>query len=215
MAAICEDDELCNGVRAVVQRHDIPRLAATLASAFEEDPFFQYLYGPNASHMYDKNEAFFAAVLRSELRRAPQHSTIHASPDDGCVAIWNHVGEWDHAETLDFITTALRIFGRRVIHVRNIMNKLKQKHPTQPHMFLSLLGTSKEKQGKGSGSAVISQMLRQCDRQGVAVYLESSNPKNIPFYRRHGFDVVGDISGLPRHCPPIAALWRKRSTTNL
>ncbi|CAN8070131.1 unnamed protein product [Agarophyton chilense] len=197
-----------NGVRSDVKRHHIPHLASTLASAFEDDPLLHYLYGPNVGNVYENNEAFFSALLRSELRRVPQHTTIHASQDDGCVAIWNHVGHWDHAESLDFIAAACRIFGTRVVHVANTMKKLKQKHPTEAHMFLSVLGTRKQQQGKGNGSRVISQMLRQCDRDGVAVYLESSNKNNIPFYEKHRFQVVGDISGLPRDCPPVAALWR-------
>jgi ribosomal protein S18 acetylase RimI-like enzyme len=35
--------------------------------------------------------------------------------------------------------------------------------------------------------------LERCDRDKLAAYLESTNPRNISLYRRHGFEEVGTI----------------------
>jgi ribosomal protein S18 acetylase RimI-like enzyme len=45
----------------------------------------------------------------------------------------------------------------------------------------------------GYGSALLRYALQQCDRDGVAAYLESSNPRNISLYERHGFAKLGSI----------------------
>ena len=37
---------------------------------------------------------------------------------------------------------------------------------------------------------MISPILERCDHDGLPAYLESSKEKNIPFYRRHGFEVL-------------------------
>jgi predicted GNAT family N-acyltransferase len=37
-------------------------------------------------------------------------------------------------------------------------------------------------------------MLDRIDESGIAAYLESSKERNVSFYARFGFDVVGEIS---------------------
>ena len=44
-----------------------------------------------------------------------------------------------------------------------------------------------------TGSALLRYALEQCDRDGMPAYLESSNPRNIPLYQRHGFEIIGTI----------------------
>jgi ribosomal protein S18 acetylase RimI-like enzyme len=47
--------------------------------------------------------------------------------------------------------------------------------------------------GRGLGAALMKHALQICDEQGLPAYLESSNPRNISLYERHGFEVMGEI----------------------
>ena len=49
-------------------------------------------------------------------------------------------------------------------------------------------------------------MLRSCDEDGVAAYLESSKERNIAFYARHGFRVTEEVR-MPKG-PPVWLMWR-------
>ena len=39
----------------------------------------------------------------------------------------------------------------------------------------------------------MSHAVARSDKDGLPAYLESSNPKNISLYERHGFEVMGKI----------------------
>jgi GNAT superfamily N-acetyltransferase len=66
-------------------------------------------------------------------------------------------------------------------------------HPKEPHWYLPILAVEPLAQGKGLGSALMRHALEVADDAGVPAYLESSNPRNIPLYLRHGFEVLGEI----------------------
>jgi ribosomal protein S18 acetylase RimI-like enzyme len=74
-----------------------------------------------------------------------------------------------------------------------VFEQMGRYHPSEPHWYLPLLGVDPSQQGKGIGSALLQQALKTCDREKRLAYLESSNPKNVPLYERHGFEVLGTI----------------------
>ena len=64
-----------------------------------------------------------------------------------------------------------------------------------------------DRQDAGLGAAVLAPVLDRCDAEGVHAYLESSNPRNLPFYRRLGFVAAGEIP-LPGG-PSLIPMWRE------
>ncbi len=77
--------------------------------------------------------------------------------------------------------------------IYGVFEEMGKYHPTEPHWYLPLIGVDPSQQGKGIGSALMKHALISCDRDGTIAYLESSNPRNISLYKRHGFDVIGKI----------------------
>lgn len=69
----------------------------------------------------------------------------------------------------------------------DILEQMGQFHPEEPHWYLPTLGVDPIFQNCGQGSALLRKALKQCDEDGLTAYLESSNPRNIPLYERHGF----------------------------
>ena len=70
---------------------------------------------------------------------------------------------------------------------------VERAHPLNPHYYLAVLGTRPDRQGQGLGSAYLWPILSRCDDENLGAYLESSKESNIAFYRRHGFEVTGEI----------------------
>jgi predicted N-acetyltransferase YhbS len=90
---------------------------------------------------------------------------------------------------------------RRAWHGENV--GLGLRYPREPHWRLNSLAVRTSAQRQGIGSALIEPGLRRAEADGVACYLETQRRANIPFYRRFGFEEIGEV-GLPGS-PPA---WR-------
>jgi ribosomal protein S18 acetylase RimI-like enzyme len=84
---------------------------------------------------------------------------------------------------------------------------MRRYHPQEPHWFLPFIGSDPSQQGKGYGTALMKHALVPCDLDHKLAYLEASNPKNIPLYERHGFELLGVIQ--VGTSPPIFPMLRK------
>jgi hypothetical protein len=67
--------------------------------------------------------------------------------------------------------------------------------------------------GQGLGTLLMKHALRRCDVEGITACLESSNPRNISFYERHGFSVIGAIQhgSSPTMTPMLRTASRAHS----
>jgi GNAT superfamily N-acetyltransferase len=70
---------------------------------------------------------------------------------------------------------------------------LHEQAVSEPHWYLRLLGVDPAQQGGGLGGALLRHGLRRANTEGRPCYLETFNESNLPFYTRHGFEVVADI----------------------
>jgi GNAT superfamily N-acetyltransferase len=187
---------------------DRAALAAALASAFSEDPLFTWMAGAGPDQPLEpKMSTFFDAFLKLDLGRSDH---LVFTDDDGIGgAIWRHPNKWKVA-TGDLVRTLpaiLRAFGTKTPRMVGALTAIEKVHPKEEHYYLEVLGTHQERQSKGIGSAVIGHMLERCDAEGMPAYLESSNPRNIPFYARHGFEPTQEIV-VGKGAPTVTAMWR-------
>lgn len=70
------------------------------------------------------------------------------------------------------------------------VGQLFEAHPEAPHWYLMSIGVDPYHQNAGLGGVLMKHVLPRSDADGIFAYLESSNPRNVPFYERHGFEVT-------------------------
>ncbi|MEY2477153.1 MAG: hypothetical protein QOG87_2468 [Actinomycetota bacterium] len=179
---------------------DVGALSKAMARAFEDDPVMSWLY-PGLPRL----EVFFRSF---ELKLHLGHDSVYTTDDVAGGAIWAPPGKWRTSvgEVIRVAPALLRATGTRLLRGLGTMRAVESKHPEEPHWYLAALGTDPSKQGKGIGSALIAPILERCDTEGVPAYLESSKEANIPFYKRHGFALTGEIQ-LPKG-PKVWPMWR-------
>jgi ribosomal protein S18 acetylase RimI-like enzyme len=71
--------------------------------------------------------------------------------------------------------------------------QMGESHPDEPHWYLPMIGVEPNSQGRGLGGDLMRHVCARCDQDGALAYLESSNPRNISLYLRHGFEIMREI----------------------
>lgn len=127
--------------------------------------------------------------------------------DDRCgAALWLPPGVEPDGERM---TALLETYGSReaLSDLPSVFEQMGRFHPTEPHWYLPLIGVDPASQGRGLGGALMKHATDRCDRDGLPAYLESSNPRNISLYERHGFEVMGRIQA--GSSPVMTPMYRK------
>ena len=172
----------------------------TVVLAFAADPVARWCW-PD-SHQYLTHMPSFTLAFGGG---AFSHNSAHCTEDYAGVALWLPPDVHADEEALGQIveqTMSEVVQGDLGI----VMEQMAEYHPTEPHWYLPLIGVDPAHQGKGHGGALLTYALQQCDRDGSVAYLESTNPRNISLYQRHGFKAIGEIQAGTS--PPIVPMFR-------
>jgi ribosomal protein S18 acetylase RimI-like enzyme len=191
------------GVREAT-KSDVPSIAPALGRAFADDPIMQYLL-PREQKRPKQMRTFFTHDSNRALEKGAVYTTDTDEAQGG--AVWSAPGKWKVGgfELIGQLPM-VAAFGRNVGRALSLLGRMEKAHPTEPHWYLAILGTDPSYQGKGIGSALMQPILDRCDAEGLGAYLESSKESNILFYRRHGFDVTGEIT--TEGGPSLWPMWR-------
>lgn len=185
------------------QRRDI---AAALADAFFDDPVMTWILQDDASRVR-RLRGLFSTLLRGHY--LPLGTVWTTSAMEGA-ALWAPPGKGVIPTSRVLLNglSLLRALGTQAYVALQALTHVEKLHPKETHWYLGVLGTRRAEQGKGIGSAVLQPALERCDAEGIPAYLESSKESNIAFYRRHGFEVTGEIA-LPLGGPTVWPMWRE------
>jgi ribosomal protein S18 acetylase RimI-like enzyme len=172
---------------SVVLRAEEESALAPLVLAFAKDPVARWLY-PNA-HQF---RIFFPCFVRAVAGKAFALGTARRVEDFRGTALWLAPGiaSDDHALVPLIEET---VPSSRRADVFAMFKKMGEHRPTDPHWHLPFIGIDPRHQGQGLGSMLLAHTLAEYDREGAAAYLEASNPRNVPFYERQGFQLRGEI----------------------
>lgn len=87
-----------------------------------------------------------------------------------------------------------------------VLGQMDAAHPTYRHWYLPWFAVDTALQGMGLGGQLMAPCLQIVDDTHLPACLETPNPRTIPFYQRHGFEVTGEAQAGT--CPPITFMLR-------
>ena len=171
----------------IATRADEPSVVDVITLGFSADPMARWSFPDPRTYLTQ-----MPAVVRAFGGRAFDEGSAYYVEGYGGAALWLPPGVEPDLEALDAL-----IGTHAPEHVKSdakgVFEQMGVYHPTEPHWYLPLIAVDPARQNQGHGSALLREALARCDRDGLLAYLESSNPRNIPLYQRHGFDVMGTI----------------------
>jgi GNAT superfamily N-acetyltransferase len=158
-----------------------------LTLAFSGDPMARWSLPDPAKYL-----ATFSSIAKAFGGSAFEKGTAYIANGFTGAALWLPPGAGSDEESLK------RIFDENTHDnikddMQRIFEEMEKFHPTEPHWYLPMIGVDPAHQGAGIGSALMTEGLKAVDHDGLIAYLESSNPRNISLYQRHGFEVIGEI----------------------
>ncbi|MBO9533381.1 MAG: GNAT family N-acetyltransferase [Solirubrobacteraceae bacterium] len=186
-----------------IARRERTHLAGVLARAFEDDELSRWIYRDHPSRL---------RWVRSDFRlRLSQHGPddlSYTTDDLVGAAIWAAPDRWKgHA------TGQLRAFGaiprvaRNRVRIGEMQRELDRRHPSIPHLYLALLGVTRERRRTGLASALLVPALTLADERGWPAYVEAGSDEAAAFYESAGFSVTGAVQ-LPT-APVVHLMWRE------
>lgn len=172
----------------VAMTSDEARITSIMVLAFSSDPVVRWVW-PDPQQ-YVKH---FPSFVRAFAGKAFATGSAYYVDDYAGAALWlpPNVHFDEEAVTAVFRESVSEEIQRAGVRVFEQMAKY---HPAEPHWYLPVLGVDPSRHSKGLGSVLMKYALDKCDLDNKSAYLESSNPRNIPFYKRHGFEVLGTIT---------------------
>ena len=173
---------------------------ATLVSAFTHDPVERWMYPSKAVY-----EEHFPRFLDAFGGRAFDAETVWALADFTAVALWLPPGTETDDEAIAAVLAA-SVATSKQADTFAVLDQMGEAHPTYPHWYLPWLGVDQSSSGAGLGTQLLSACLERIDADHLPAYLETPNPRTLPFYQRHGFQIVGEAQAGA--CPPIALMLR-------
>jgi ribosomal protein S18 acetylase RimI-like enzyme len=78
---------------------------------------------------------------------------------------------------------------------------IKKLHPKELIAYLWFIGVENKEQGKGIGSSLIKEIIGYYNKLNKTICLETSTPKNIPWYQKFGFCIYKELDfGYTLYC---------------
>jgi ribosomal protein S18 acetylase RimI-like enzyme len=194
--------------RRHVLRADLPATIAVLVRSFFDDPQMSWLLPDPATRAADL-ELLFATIAASMVSQGHTYVLDDGAGEIVGAALWSPpevISLPDESAGPIAEAVVARYGDEGLVRLAAMGEAMDRHHPHEAHMYLFILGVEPNRQGQGLGERLMRPVLDHCDVTRTEAYLESSNPRNLGFYRRLGFETVSEYH--PDGGPLFTGMWR-------
>jgi len=199
-----------------MHEEEILEACSTLALSFDEDPLYRFLF-PESGVRRRWLEVIMAAALHDAL----PEGTVFVAGGGAETGVMTLIPPGAYPtparRALGFVVRRKARPGipfprwRLLRSGIGALRAVGRVHFDGPHYYLPVIGVHPDSHGQGLGGALVAHAVELARRDGVSVYLETANPRNLGFYRRFGFELRDEIAA-PGGGPPLWTMLRPAET---
>ncbi len=159
---------------------DRDQIVRTVVAAFVADPAYRYFFPDD--DMYDRYATTFTEYL---FDKRVELGTVWMAAGGAVAALWDP----PHKPSQSGL--ALDLPDDVIARIDAFDAAVHPLLPSEPHWYLGVLATHPDHAGRRWGRAVMAAGVTTAHAEGMAAYLETTNPSNVDLYQRAGWQVVG------------------------
>lgn len=177
-----------------INKAEIPAAVDVLIDSFQDDPLWRVPV-PVDGDQDRSRRAFFECPLRYGLT----YGNVYASSSalEG-LAVWvpGRLADMNFWRMLrcGAIRAALGMEKESVRKLKILSDTVvpdrKRHMKDRDYWYVMVIGVRTAHQGQGIGSRLMRAITAECDAAGEPLYLETETEANVPFYTRHGFELI-------------------------
>jgi GNAT superfamily N-acetyltransferase len=180
--AVVLADDTCAGV-----------LSQVIADAFFDLAVSAWLIPDEAAR-----RQIFPRYFGMYVEHALSDGIVLTTPGQDAVALWLPVGAEPAGPPDRYHERLAEVTGPWADRFRAFDQELDRRHPAGfAHHHLAILAVRPDRQGQGTGTALLRAHHAVLDRESIPAYLEASNMRSRRLYRAEGYDDHGGLIILP------------------
>lgn len=180
-----------------------------MSRAFFEDPMMTYVFPEPL-----KRTISLARLMRTVVNYCYLYGKVFTNDNLEGIACWL-IPEKTSFTCARKIGSGMILDPLRIGHSNQqrlnkfikLTDRMERECIQQPHWYLWYLGVEPTKQRHGIGASLLKSMINQIDQDGSPCYLETANYRDIAYYEKFNFRIVGQ-KRIPNTFFDITAMIR-------
>ena len=171
----------------MLQEHNKERVISILAKAFEHNISVNYAIFPG-----EKKQQRIRDLIDYSYEIAKIKGEILINSSFSAAAIFTYSDKKVNSFRQFFLDLKLiyKVIGfKRAKKLARRSELLRSFRPKTSYIYLGYIGVDPLLAQKGEGTAILKQVMAKAEDLKIPIYLETSMQENLPFYKKHGFEV--------------------------
>ena len=185
-------------------KKDAAAIITILSTGFQNDPVSRWIFPDD-----DARERLHPDFFRPFVEMALEDGEIYTTEDLSGAALWFPVTASEHADQPGMGELYEPILGADYANrIAAFDERSTANHPDHAdHWYLPFIAVRPQFFGQGIGTAILRDRLTELDSEGIATYLEASNPDSARLYERLGYKRQEKTTDMPDG-PSLYPMWR-------